>query len=76
MRSKMAAPEVRHERFTPDGPKKKKHMRVFQHVAMSDTDTVACSHTNTHRERFYLSTDLLSLCVSVCVCLGPRRNWA
>ena len=66
MRAKMAAAEVRHERFTPDGPEKEKHTRLFQHVAISDKDTVACGCTNTHRKaffffflQFYLNWDLL-----------------
>lgn len=50
MRSKMAASEVCHERIAPDGPKKEKHTRTFQHVAISDKDTVACAHTQIHRE--------------------------
>ena len=65
MRAKMAAAEVRHERFTPDGPEKEKHTRLFQHVAISDKDTVACGHTNTHREAFYFI--LSELGSAVCV---------
>lgn len=68
MRSKMAASVVRHERFTPDGPKKKKHTRIFQHVAISDTDTVACAHR--HTQRAALSK------LGSTVCLENRRNWA
>lgn len=64
MWAKMAAAEVRHERFTPDGPEKEKHTRLFQHVAISDKDTVACGRTNTHREAFFILSELGS---AVCV---------
>lgn len=69
MRAKMAAAEVRHERFTPDGPEKEKHTRLFQHVAISDKDTVACGCTNTHRKAFFFFffTILSELGSAVCV---------
>lgn len=47
MWSKMAASEVCHERFTANGPETKKkntHTDICQQTAISDEDTVVCTH--------------------------------
>lgn len=54
----MAATEVRHERFPPDGPKKRKtHMHISTRGDLWQRQGGLC--TQKHTERLYLSWDLL-----------------